>query len=124
MAVSYFVQVGATRDGMDPYLSAARERGMRAVLVETPDYVRWRRALGRREFDITLEVEKPTDPSALVAAINELPEIPALVLAGFERYTAPAYAAARALAVRPSGVGDDFVPPYKAAQRAALSGVN
>ena len=121
---SHFVQIGATRDGMDPYLNAARERDMRAVLVETPDYVRWRKALGRREFDITLEVEKPTDPSALVAAINELPEIPALILPGFERYVAPAYAAAHALAVRPSGMGEDFVPPYKAAQRAALNGVD
>ena len=37
--MTFFVQLGATRDGLDPYLHAARARGMQAVLIETPDYI-------------------------------------------------------------------------------------
>ncbi|MEV6964455.1 ATP-grasp domain-containing protein [Hamadaea sp. NPDC051192] len=117
---STFVQVGATRDGLDAYLDAAHRRGMTAVLVETPDYLRWRSALGRRPYDIGIAVDQPANTDALVAALRDLPA-PALILAGFERYVASAYGAADILGSRPSGQSPQFQAPYKLGQRSAVS---
>jgi len=117
---STFVQVGATRDGLDAYLDAAHRRDMVAVLVETPDYLRWRDALGRRPYDIGIAVGQPADTSALVGALRNLP-VPTLILAGFERYVAAAYGAANALGSRPSGQSPAFNAPYKLGQRDAVS---
>jgi hypothetical protein len=47
--MTLFVQIGATRDGLDPYLQTARAYGMKAILIETPDYMRLRKALGRQD---------------------------------------------------------------------------
>lgn len=117
---STFVQVGATRDGLDPYLDAAHRRGMTAVLVETPDYLRWRSALGRRPYDIGIPVEQPADPFALVEALRQVP-MPTLILAGFERYVAAAYEAADMLGSHPSGQSPTFRAPYKLGQRGAVT---
>ncbi|MER6840276.1 ATP-grasp domain-containing protein [Streptomyces platensis] len=116
-----FVQVGATRDGLDPYLDAAHRRGMRTVLVETPAYLRWRRLLGRREFEVEVAVERPQDPDAVRAALAAAGVAPALVLTGFERYVYAGFALARALRVTPwPEVGDTFRPLDKREQREAL----
>ncbi|MFI0711489.1 acetyl-CoA carboxylase biotin carboxylase subunit family protein [Streptomyces inhibens] len=116
-----FVQVGATRDGLDPYLDCARRRGMRAVLVETPAYLRWRRLLGRREFDVEVAVARPQDPDAVRAALAAAAVAPGLVLTGFERYVYAGFALARALRVAPwPGAGDGFRPLDKREQREAL----
>ncbi|WP_162907232.1 ATP-grasp domain-containing protein [Allorhizocola rhizosphaerae] len=120
-AESMFIQIGATRDGLDPYLDAARRRGMTAVLVETPDYLRWREVLGRRAYDLTLPVERPAAPEELIAALRALGQPPALVLAGFERYVSSAYVAAQALRAKPAGQSPTFRAPYKQAQRTALT---
>ncbi|MFI9723643.1 acetyl-CoA carboxylase biotin carboxylase subunit family protein [Streptomyces sp. NPDC052396] len=117
----HFVQVGATRDGLDPYLDSARRREMPAVLVETPAYLRWRRALGRRPFDIELGVDQPQDPEAVRAALDAAGVTPALVLTGFERYVQAGFALARMLRVAPwPAVGEDFRPLDKRQQRDAL----
>ncbi|MFK0292669.1 acetyl-CoA carboxylase biotin carboxylase subunit family protein [Streptomyces sp. NPDC090442] len=116
-----FVQVGATRDGLDPYLDCARRRGMRAVLVETPAYLRWRRLLGRREFDVEVAVARPQDPDAVRAALTAAAVVPGLVLTGFERYVYAGFALAEALRVTPwPGAGVDFRPLDKREQREAL----
>ncbi|MGW8970060.1 ATP-grasp domain-containing protein [Streptomyces platensis] len=116
-----FVQVGATRDGLEPYLDAAHRRGMRTVLVETPAYLRWRRLLGRREFEVEVAVERPQDPDAVRTALAAADVAPALVLTGFERYVYAGFALARALRVAPwPDVGDTFRPLDKREQREAL----
>lgn len=118
-----FVQLGAARDGLDPYLHCARDRGMRTVLVETPAYLRWRRLLGgRRPFDVELPVHRPEEPARVAAALRRARISPALLLAGFDRYVASAFALAAELGTAPwpeSGRG--FVPPDKSGQRAALA---
>jgi len=116
-----FVQVGATRDGLEPYLDAAHRRGMRTVLVETPAYLRWRKLLGRREFEVEVAVERPQDPDAVRTALAAAGVAPALVLTGFERYVYAGFALARALRVAPwPDVGDTFRPLDKREQREAL----
>jgi hypothetical protein len=120
---SSFVQIGATRDGLDPYLDCARRRGMPAVLVETPAYLAWRRGLGRRDFDVEVAVSAPDDPVQVAGALGRsgLAKPPGLVLAGFERYVESAFALAARWAVPPfPGVGTGFVPVGKGSQRDAL----
>ena len=117
-----FVQVGATRDGLDPYLDAARRRGLTAVLVETPDYLRWRELLGRRPFDRVVPVSHPADPTQLLDALRAAPITgPHLMLAGFERYTASTYSVAEMLGVLPARQSPGFAAPYKRAQRTAVA---
>lgn len=117
-----FVQVGATRDGLDPYRAGAAARGMTAVLVETPGYLAWRRRLGRTPFDEEIPVERPHDPGRLLAALHTAGVRPAVLLAGFERYAAAAFDAAAALSVPPaSGNRPPFHAPDKAGQRTALA---
>jgi len=118
---TYFVQVGATRDGLDPYLDAAHRRGMTAVLLETPDYLRWRRALGWREFDVSLPVHHLASADGIVAALELLDHRPELVLAGFERYARPTFAASAILNVRPSDGSNVFSAPRKRDQRMAMT---
>jgi hypothetical protein len=116
-----FVQLGASRDGWDPYLDAAHRRSLRAVLVETPACLRWRRALGRREFDLELPVERPHEVSEVAAALARAGVSPGLVLTGFERYVYAGFALARRLRVAPwPGAGEDFAPSDKYRQRTAL----
>jgi hypothetical protein len=118
-----FVQVGGTRDGMDPYLDAARRRGMCAVLVETPDYLRWRRILGRRDFDVEVAVEAPADATRLRSSLNAHGVRPNLILAGFERYVESCYRVAAELGCAPAGQSPGFTAPYKREQRAALDAI-
>jgi ATP-grasp domain len=118
-----FVQIGATRDGLDPYLREARERSMQAILIETPAYLRLRRQLGRQPFDLELGIEDPSNSSDVGRALAEHAAGVTLVLAGFERYVASAFAAARALGITLARDAKHraFLPPDKAAQRALLS---
>lgn len=119
--MAIFVQLGATRDGLDPYLHVARQAGMQTVLIETPDYLAWRKILGRQEFDHNIALDRPTQVNAILAALAQLPEPPVLLLAGFERYIYTAYAVAHALNIAPVHPGSLFLPLNKAQQRLALS---
>jgi hypothetical protein len=107
-----FVQIGATRDGLDPYLRCARQRRMRAVLVETPAYLAWRKVLGRQPFDVEIAVAAPEDPEAVNVALLAAGIAPGLVLTGFERYVGSGFAVAR----------NEFEPVDKYDQRMALAG--
>lgn len=118
-----FIQLGASRDGTDTYLEAARRRGLDAWLVETPEYARCRRMLGRRDFDRTIEVESPSDPRAVARAIADAGDGVAMVLAGFEQYIEAAYFVARWLGVAPWQVREtSFYPLNKGGQRASVGG--
>jgi hypothetical protein len=120
-----FVQVGATRDGLDPYLDAARQRGMRALLLETPAYLRWRQQLGRRPFDEELPVEHPANAGEVLRTLESRGRVrgTALVLTGFERYASSAFALAALLEPRPRvpRVDGPFLPVDKWGQRDALT---
>ncbi|MCW2239651.1 ATP-grasp domain-containing protein [Azospirillum canadense] len=109
---SYFVQIGATRDGLDPYLRSARNRGHTTVLIEISEYLELRYELKRENFDLELAVEEPSDPAAVFGVISRLPGRIAGVAAGFERYVA----SAAALQAR-YRLGPPFTPPDKAGQR-------
>ncbi|MEU4152456.1 ATP-grasp domain-containing protein [Streptomyces sp. NPDC026659] len=92
------------------------------MLVETAAYLRWRRLLGRRPFDLELAVERPQEPEQVRVALDTAGVRPALLLAGFERYVYAAFEAANTLRVTPwPHVGETFLPPNKAEQRAMLA---
>jgi hypothetical protein len=118
-----FVQIGATRDGLDSYIKPARVRGMRTVLVETSDYLEWRRYLGRKPFDLEISVDHPANSDEVYAAIKRAGLLPTLVLPGFERYVDCAFAVAPRLEVghaRASRGAPTFKVPDKAEQRSLL----
>jgi predicted ATP-grasp superfamily ATP-dependent carboligase len=118
-----FVQVGATRDGLDPYLDASSRRDMKAVLIETPDYLQWRQKLGRRTFDIELPVNQPNDPNQILNVLSDLSKNVKLILPGFESYVESVYAVAETLKIPPwqETIYPHFVPPNKWEQRRLLS---
>lgn len=118
-----FLQIGATRDGIDPYIDANWHRGMKAMLIETPDYIEWRRNLGRRSFDIELPVAQPADPNQVLRTLGDLCNNLKLVLPGFERYVKCAYTLAETLKIPPwrGTAWPHFVPPDKWNQRSLLS---
>ncbi len=118
-----FVQLGASRDGTDPYFEAAHQHGLRAWLVETSQYAHCRRVLGRREADRTITIENPSDPQAVFAALSETDARVAMVLPGFEQHTESAYIVARWLGVPPGNdiASRPFCPPDKVGQRAAVA---
>jgi hypothetical protein len=118
-----FVQLGATRDGLDPYLREARQRAMTAVLVETPAYLELRRQLGRAPFDVELGVDDPADPAAVRQALGDRADRVRLVLGGFERYNLTAHMVAHALGVPLARDARHrvFLPGDKASQRALLA---
>jgi hypothetical protein len=90
--VDVFLQVGATRDGLDPYRLVAHARGLQAWLVETPDYLWYRAGLpGRERFDREIPVASAADADQVAAALAGLGLRPLLVLPGFDRYTATAH---------------------------------
>jgi hypothetical protein len=95
---------------------------MRTVLVETPAYLRRRTALGRHRFDVDLAAARPHDPREVAAALNDAGLAPTLLLTGFERYAASAFAVCEMLRVAPwPSVGKSFVPVDKWGQRNALA---
>ncbi|NEU83678.1 ATP-grasp domain-containing protein [Nostoc sp. UIC 10630] len=118
-----FVQVGATRDGLDPYLDASSRRDMKAVLIETPDYLQWRQNLGRRTFDIELPVNQPNDPNQILNVLSDLSKNVKLILPGFESYVKSVYAVAETWKIPPwqETIYPHFVPPNKWEQRRLLS---
>ncbi|WP_163864401.1 ATP-grasp domain-containing protein [Myxococcus eversor] len=118
-----FVQLGATRDGLDPYLDAARRRGLQTLLVETPAYLSWRQQLGRRPFDLEVPVEHPAQPEEVQHALESLGVKVTLLLAGFERYVDCSFALAPILedSPRQRWPYGAFSPLDKWGQREALA---
>jgi predicted ATP-grasp superfamily ATP-dependent carboligase len=115
-----FIQIGAMRDGTDPYYCAARKRGIRAILVETPAYLSYRRELGRIRYDCEIPVDHPEDSEAVIAALSNI-DGPTLVLAGIDTYTGSTYAVSGRFAAESTASSDGFAPLNKKEQRARIA---
>ncbi|WP_221350236.1 ATP-grasp domain-containing protein [Streptomyces beigongshangae] len=117
-----FVQLGATRDGLDSYLECAKRRAMPAVLVDTPAMLKWRQRLRRHAYDVEIPVTAPEDTEQVAAALHAARIAPALTLAGFDRYVQSAFRLAARERIPPwPHCGTGFTAPDKAAQRMALA---
>ena len=120
----YFIQVGATRDALDPYLDCARRRGLLAVLVETPDYLSLRKDLGLRAFDVEVAMHEPNNLDAILHALKAQGITAAntsLILPGFDRYSYSSYQLAKMMQIAPfNSEQREFIPLDKDQQRAIL----
>ena len=113
-----FVQIGASRDGRDAYLSAASRRGLHSVLIETPEFLDLRSAAARNGFDSYVPITAPADVELVMKAIERLDRTPRLILAGFERYAQCAHAVSARAGLIPAG--HTFQAPTKFEQRDTL----
>lgn len=113
-----FVQIGASRDGRDAYLSAARRRGLHSVLIETPEFLCLRSATARNGFDSYIPITAPAGVELVMKAIEHLDRTPCLILAGFERYAQCAHEVSACVGLIPAG--QTFHAPTKFGQRETL----
>ncbi|HEV3156283.1 MAG TPA: ATP-grasp domain-containing protein [Candidatus Baltobacteraceae bacterium] len=115
-----FLQIGASRDGTDPYRVAAQRRNFSTILVETQEYLTYRKELGRVPYDCEIAVGHPENADAVIDALTAAGESPELVLSGFETYTPSAYSVARFFAAEPAISSGDFHPIDKWGQRTRI----
>jgi len=115
-----FLQIGATRDGQNPYCAVAKREGYFTVLAEMGDFVDYQSLSIALPFDLIVRLDRPENPwDVLNACLHAgLLEHPQVVLAGFEAYNASAGRVRELLAGPDAGPG--FIPPDKYAQRMAL----
>jgi hypothetical protein len=115
-----FLQIGATRDGQNPYCAVAKREGYFTVLAEMGDFVDYQSLSIQLPFDLIVRLDRPENPwDVLQACLRAgLLEHPQVVLAGFEAYNASA-GRVRELLAGPDA-GPCFIPPDKYAQRMAL----
>lgn len=115
-----FLQIGATRDGQNPYCDVAKRDGYFTVLAEMSDFIDYQSLSLALPFDLIIRLDRPENPWAVLQAYLHagLLEHPRVVLAGFEAYNASAGRVREMLA------GPDapqtFIPLDKYAQRMAL----
>lgn len=115
-----FIQIGATRDGLDPYFDCAKQRGMQSILLETPSYLDIRKLLKRRQFDVEIPLISPADPGSILQSLQQYVPNISLMLAGFDRYNEATYAVAEMLKVKPFCENYTFHPMDKDKQRKLL----
>jgi len=116
-----FVQIGASRDGLDLYLNAARSHGLHSVLVETEEFLNHRKHHGFPEFDLEIAVDRPEDTACVEQALsNTLKAQAHLVLAGFEVCTPCAFALGQKWNRVPSFKYQHIQPLNKGVQRSEL----
>lgn len=115
-----FLQIGATRDGQNPYCAVAKRDGYFTVLAEMGDFVDYQSLSIPLPFDLIVRLDRPENPWEVLQAYLHagLLEHPQVVLAGFEAYNASAARVRELLAGPDAGPG--FIPPDKYAQRMAL----
>lgn len=115
-----FLQLGATRDGQNPYCAVAKREGYFTVLAETGDFVDYQSLSLRLPFDLIVRLDRPENPWEVMQAYLAagLLDHPQVVLAGFEVYNACAGRVRGMLAGPDAGPG--FIPLDKYAQRMAL----
>jgi hypothetical protein len=111
-----YIQIGSARDGRESYLNPARGRRLHAILIETPQYLAFRSAAGRAQFDHLIPIETPADPDAVCRELSVVGGGVRLIMPGFERYTRCAHIVAARLGLIPP-----FASPTKSEQRAALA---
>lgn len=115
-----FLQIGATRDGQNPYCEVAKREGYFTVLAEMSDFVDYQSLSLALPFDLIVRLDRPENPWEVLQACLRagLLEHPRVVLAGFEAYNVCAGRVREMLA------GPDaphtFIPLDKYAQRMAL----
>ncbi|MFS2221502.1 ATP-grasp domain-containing protein [Pantoea sp. B65] len=116
-----FLQIGATRDGQNPYCDVAQREGYFTVLAEMGDFIDYQSICLDLPFDMILRINRPESPFEVMQAYMNagLLEHPQVVLAGFEAYNQSAGRVREIL-------GDpldrrSFIPLDKYAQRMALN---
>ena len=118
------IQLGSTRDGLEPYKEAAKTHSFTCVLVETPEYLKFREELGRQKFIKTIAVNHPADADEVIKAIKDENISPLGIIAGFERYNYAAYTIAKKLDILPYDKNYPFKPLTKIEQRKILMKLN
>ncbi len=118
-----FLQMGATRDGQNPYCDVAQRESYFTVLAERGDFVDYQSRGLHLPFDMILRIERPENPyEVMLAYMNAgLLESPHVVLAGFEVYNQSAGRVREMLSDQADHPG--FIPLDKYAQRMALKKV-
>jgi len=121
MLRNIFLQIGATRDGLNPYASVAQKFNYYKVLVESPDFINFQSASVNYDFDYILRVRDPANAAEVMAAYQAIgiPKAPTIVLPGFEIYNKSSYQIRALLQENESA---EFLPLDKAEQRRAFSG--
>lgn len=115
-----FLQIGATRDGQNPYCDVAKRQGYFTVLVEMGDFVDYQTQCLSLPFDLVLRLKHPENPVEVVQAYINAGQLqkPRVVLAGFEAYN---QSAGRVREVFDSSLEHPgFIPLDKYEQRMAL----
>lgn len=112
-----FLQIGAARDGQNPYYEVAKREGYLTVLIEMVDFIDYQSLSLTLPFDRILPLDRPDNPYAVMHMLMHagLPASPQVVLAGFEAYNACAGRIREMLLGRPG-----FIALDKYAQRMAL----
>ncbi|ARB82707.1 MULTISPECIES: ATP-grasp domain-containing protein [Yersinia] len=115
-----FLQIGATRDGQNPYCAVAQRQGYFTVLIEMGDFIDYQSLCVSLPFDMILPVNHPENPVEVLQAYMSAGFLqqPRVVLAGFEAYNQSA-GRVRAM-VSHSPDHHSFIPLDKYAQRMAL----
>ncbi|WP_312054899.1 ATP-grasp domain-containing protein [Pantoea brenneri] len=115
-----FLQIGATRDGHNPYCAVAKRDGYFTVLAEMGDFVDYQSLSLTLPFDLIVRLDRPENPWEVIQAYLHagLLSHPQVVLAGFEAYNASAGRVREMLAGPDAPAA--FIPLDKYAQRMAL----
>ncbi|WP_252515325.1 hypothetical protein [Candidatus Pantoea bituminis] len=115
-----FLQIGATRDGQNPYCDVAKREGYFTVLAEMGDFVDYQSLSLSLPFDLILRLDRPENPWDVMQAYMRagMLEHPHVVLAGFEAYNTSAGRVREMLAGPDAPAA--FIPLDKYAQRMAL----
>jgi hypothetical protein len=115
-----FLQIGATRDGQNPYCAVAKRDGYFTVLAEMGDFVDYQSLSLALPFDLIIRLDRPENPWEVMQAYLHagLLAHPLVVLAGFEAYNASAGRLREMLAGPDAPAA--FIPLDKYAQRMAL----
>lgn len=117
-----FLQIGAGRDGLDPYFNFAKECGFDCVLIESHDYLSFRQQQGFTSFDLEIGVNNPTDKEDILSILvqQNIKNIQ-LVLAGFEISNTCAFQVANTLNCSPFDGKNSFIPLHKGQQRLKIT---
>ncbi|EGK1570515.1 ATP-grasp domain-containing protein [Salmonella enterica] len=118
-----FLQIGATRDGQNPYCEVAKQQGYFTILVEMGEFIDYQSQCMQLPFDMLLRLNHPENPvDILDAYMYTGMSLPLVVLAGFEAYNQSA-GRLREI-IRSSSKSHQFIPMDKYAQRIALKNID
>ncbi|PZL92542.1 arginase [Pantoea graminicola] len=115
-----FLQIGATRDGLNPWCAVAKRDGYVTVLAEMGDFIDYQSISLALPFDLIIRLDRPENPWEVMQACLHAGLLvhPTVVLAGFEAYNTSAGRLREMLAGPDAPAA--FIPLDKYAQRMAL----